>query len=333
MAHYQSWFRPWLDDPGAWEIWQFGPEEEAEIAALLAEAGRAAAERLVGHYGGQANSFGALALIEKLSAQTAGAEDLFRLALILLAVDHYRAQVAVPRPEPGGGTNPVNRDCWARLRPYLMARLRRCLAANAADSLAARAILGRIADNWIPGPEIARRLEREIMDSGAFVSVEVGLDLKLPVPGGRVWLRAETEKALSAVTALLRKRQPALIEVLRDPTTAPGSAQFLVVYELQAQDDGTVLSCYDPKDATRPRRLRLKALEDRVAFQELPADETRPAVRGFRVLDLPRELPPLSWIRRWLRWVFGFFWYLKRRWRLWADRKRKVSLLPSDDPP
>lgn len=327
MPPRESWFRPWLDDPGPWEGWQLDAEEAASFAALQAAAGEVAEGRLVDCYGAQADRFGAVALARRLSLETVSAEDLFRTALILLALDCYRARAPVPRPAAGGSTNPANRERWAVLRPHLIARLEQWLGANASGSLFARAVLGRVAEDWIPAAQIGRRLEETIMASGDFTSVEVAFDLRPPARGGEAWLKAEAEKTLAAIRDLLAERQPALIEVLRDPGTAPAGAQLLVVYRLEEEPgQGAKLLCYDPADAPNARFLKLGLGAGGLRFEESPASEDRAVVKGIRLVDLPSQPPPLSRFRRWFRWIFSICWYVRRRWLIFRRRKRDEIL-------
>ncbi|WP_299624587.1 hypothetical protein [Pelagibius sp.] len=325
MPTYKSWFRPWLDDPGPWEAWRLETEEETAVAAALQDAAGPAEATLHGLFGDQADVFGGRALVQHLAHQPAEAEPLFRAALAIAALDHYRARVAVPRAEPGGSTNPANRDRWAVLRPYLIGRVQHGLQSNAADSLLWRAILGRVADNWVPTALIGRRLERHLMESGLFTSVAVDLDLRPPVPGGRVWLRGETAKTLETVKASLARRQPVLVELLRDPLVSPAAAQWVVVYRMETAADGwTTLACYDPALGAAPLSLRLRLEDDALTVREPSTEEAGPAVKALRAVTYATAAPPLFGLRRWLRWVlpWGLFWYLKRRWQVFRSRKK-----------
>ena len=206
MPRYESWLRPWLDHPGPWEVWQLEPDEEAALTALLNDAAASADETLRERYGDQAELFGAAELVRRLVNEGLPAEPLFHTALAIAAVDHYEACVTMRRPEPGGGTNPTNRKHWSALRPYLMERLQRSVAVNTAGSLESRAIFGCLADNWIPVEQISRQLKGQLDGSGLFTSVDVTLDLRPPVAGGRAWLRTETAETLTAVKERLAKR-------------------------------------------------------------------------------------------------------------------------------
>ena len=335
MPAYHSWFRPWLDDPGPWEVWQLETEEEIAVAAALQDAAAPAEAELHGLFGDQADVFGGGALVRHLAQQPAVAESLFRAALAIAALDHYRARVGVPRAEPGGSTNPINRDRWAALRPYLMERVEHCLQSNAADSLLWRAVLGRVADNWVPAALIGRRLERHLMESGLFTSVAVDLDLRPPVPGGRVWLRAETAKTLETVKASLARRQPVLVELLRDPLVSPTTAQWVVAYRMETAEDGwTTLACYDPAQGAAPLGLRLRLEDDALTVRESSTEEARPAVKALRAITCAKAAPPLFGLRRRLRWVlpWGLFWYLKRRWQVFRSRKREYEDLKPEAP-
>lgn len=325
MPRYQSWFRPWLDHPGPWDPWNLTAEEMDAVAALLPAAGAQARQRLRDLYGEQANRFGGLALVERLSTESLRADDLFRLALVLLAVDHYGARMAVPQPAAGGSTNQVNVDRWAALQPYLLERLRDHLSASAADSLVARAVLGSIGENWIPTAQIGRQLQQQIMASGFVASVEVALDLRLPNPGGGAWLRAETAKTLEATRVLLADRRPAVVEVLRDPMAPPTAAQILVVYHLETTQAGTKLTCYDPEAVATPCRLRVNLNDDDANFQESPANESRPSIKALRLIAPQPVAPDVLGASRWWHWLGGLWWYLKRRWLVFRHRRRDVD--------
>lgn len=303
-------------------------DEETALSAALQDAAAPAEAALHGLFGDQADVFGGGALVRHLAQRPVEAQPLFRAALAIAALDHYRARVSVPRAEPGGGTNPVNRDRWAVLRPYLMQRVRHGLQSNATDSLLWRAILGRVADNWVPTALIGRRLERHLMESGLFTSVAVDLDLRPPVPGGRVWLRAETAKTLETVKASLARRRPVLVELLRDPLASPAAAQWAVVYRMDTTEDGwTTLACYDPALGAAPLSLRLRLEDDALTVRESPAEEVGPAVKALRVITYAPAPPPLFGPRRRLRWLlpWGLFWYLKRRWQVFRSRKREYE--------
>ncbi|CAN0421146.1 unnamed protein product, partial [Ectocarpus sp. 13 AM-2016] len=251
-------------------------------------------------------------------------DRLFRIAQAVAAVDCYRARVTARRPEPGGDTNSVNRVCWSRLHPFLMARLTQCLQANAVQSLVCCAISGRVADKWMPAAEMSRQLEHELVDSGLFSSVEVSLDLRLPVPGGRTWLAGETEKTVAAIRESLARRQPVLVEILRDPVTSPAAAQIVVVYRLEEPaDNKAMLTYYDPALATAPGSLRIAKTDYGFVFHDVPSQaapdsdapesEDRAAAQGLHLLAVPPAPPPLFGARRWLRWClpWGLCWYLK----------------------
>ncbi|WP_420345483.1 hypothetical protein [Pelagibius sp.] len=324
MARFESWFRPWLDDPGPWDHWELDPSDEETLAALLRGAAGPARVRLENDFAAEARRFGATALVDRLAAAPPDGESLFRTALALAAADHYRARVAPPRRDPGGSTNPANRERWAALRPYLLRQLHAWAEDNAADSLVWRAVAGRIADDWIPAEQIGRSLERQLSETGLFTSVAVELDLKPPVPGGSVWLRARTAETLERIREALAQRQPVPVEVLRDPLTAPAAAQILVVYRLEDRDDGWLsLTGYDPVAPDTPQGLRLQSGPDGLRVREPQDGEGRPAVKGLRCIAAPPGEPPLFGWRRRLRWVlpWGLFWYLGRRWRLFRDRK------------
>ena len=325
MARLESWFRPWLDDPGPWELWEPETSEQEALAAVLLSAAGPAKARLENDFAAEARRFGATALVDRLAAAPLEAEALFRIVLALAALDHYRARLAPPRPDPGGNTNPTNRKRWAALRPYLLRRLHAWAEANAAESLVWRAVAGRIADNWIPAEQISRGLERQLSQTGLFTSVAVDLDLKPPVPGGGVWLRARTAETLERIKAALEQRQPLAVEVLRDPLTAPAAAQILVIYRLEDRDDGWLsLAGYDPTTPDAPQRMKLQLGPEALRVREPQDGEGRPAVKGLRCIAAPPGEPPLFGWRRRLRGVlpWGFFWYLGRRWRLFRDRKR-----------
>ncbi len=344
MPRYESHFRPWLDDLGAWPAWDLESGDAAAFAEAMVEAGPKAAARLAELYGNKVDGFGAAALIAELAAQSPEEEDLRAAALAMAACDYYRARVTVPRAESGGLTNPANQARWESLRPSLIARCRAALAATAADSLLWRAILGRVPDNWLPAEQLTRALRRQLDASGLFKEVEVTLDLRPPVQGGRPWIAAGTKAALAELRAGLKAREACLVELIRDPMTAPSAAQLVVVYRMEdeaaegEEEAGArvVLSCYDPRRGSEALTLRLSLTAEGVYVTEADPDDSRPAVKALRLVDLEAADPPLFGWRRRLRWFlpWGALWWVKRLWLLFRSRKRdrqqasKQSLAP-----
>lgn len=332
MPSTESRFRPWLDDPGAWPAWDLESSEAAAFAEALAEAGPRAAARLTELYGDKADGFGAAALIADLAAQPVEEEDLQAAALAMAACDYYRARVTVPRAESGGLTNPANQARWENLRPYLIARCRAALADGAADSLLWRAILGRVPDHWLPAEQLTRALRRQLDASGLFKEVEVTLDLRPPALGGRPWIAAGTKAALAELRVRLKAREACLVEVIRDPMTAPSAAQLVVVYRLEdvpadaaaGAGERVVLSCYDPRRGDEALTLRLSLTAKRVLVTESDPDDSRPAVKALRLVALEDADPPLFGWRRRLRWLLPWaaLWWVKRCWLLFRGRRR-----------
>lgn len=329
MSKYESWFRPWLDHPGSWEVWQLEPDEKAILISCLGEAAKAAAETLRTRYGELAHISGAAGRVERLVEQGVSDEQLFHVALAISAFDHYEARVSSRRPEPGGTTNPTNRRRWSALRAYLMERVTGSVAANAAGSLQSRAIFASLADNWLPVEQISRRLKKQFDDSGLFTSVDVTLDLRPAVEGGREWLRMETTRTLAVIKDRLARRRPVPVEVLRDPTVSPNAAQVVVVYRLDELDDGWIgLACYDPVRATEPVGMRLSLAPDRFIIYDVPSNQPHAAPKGLRQLSVTPGMPPLFGLRRWLRWVLPWrlIWWLKRRLLIFSTRAKDLAL-------
>ncbi|HIC80298.1 MAG TPA: hypothetical protein EYP07_04940, partial [Kiloniellaceae bacterium] len=80
MARLESWFRPWLDDPGPWDLWVLEPPEAAAVAERLRGAAGPAKARLENDFAAEARRFGAAALVDRLAAAPLEAEALFRYA-------------------------------------------------------------------------------------------------------------------------------------------------------------------------------------------------------------------------------------------------------------
>ena len=64
--------------------------------------------------------------------------------------------------------------------------------------------------------------------------------------------------------------------------------------------------------------------DDDLAFRESPASETRPSVKGLRLVTLPPIAPEvLGASPRW-HWLGVLWWYLKRRWLIFWNRRRDI---------
>jgi hypothetical protein len=325
----ESRFRPWLDEPGVWPDWDLGA---ADLEGFTEDGRRAAAKaaaRLAFLYGDSIASFGADDLVIGLAKPAPAQEDLQRLGLLLAACDHHRARLAVPRAAPGGLTNPANRRVWARLRPYLVARCRAVLAADSADALLWRAILGRVPDNWLPAAQLTRALERQFAASEDFSEVTVNLELKPQNLGGRRWIAAATRAAVAQLRQGLAARDACLVELLRDPAVAPSAASWVVVYRLQdlfppaAEGEALRLWAYDPRRGAEPLVLRLRIDAAGVFAAETDPDDDLPAVKALRVMSLAPADPPRAGWRAWFTAVhpWGAFWWIKRQWLLFLTRK------------
>ncbi|WP_193367149.1 hypothetical protein [Pelagibius marinus] len=327
MSFYESRFRPWLDDPAGWPDWLLTPEEAAGFAADQAAAGAEAAARLTNLYGEQADTFGAAGLVEALAAQSLDAADLQAVALAIAAADYHRERLPVPRAEVGGITNPRNRPVWEKLRPYLVARCRAALAAQGAEALQWRAILGRVPDNWLPAAQLTRALQQELNASGLFSEVEVTLELNPPVAGGGRWIAMQCRGTLAELRRRLPAREPCLVELIRDAEDA--APQWAVAYRLEDElslgRDGVErvrLWFHDPRRGGAEVSLRITLADDRIQAVETPAPEAGAAVKALRLVKLePGEPPRFGW-RRWFRRAhpWGAFWWLKRLWLLRFSR-------------
>ncbi|MEQ8355346.1 MAG: hypothetical protein RH942_07405 [Kiloniellaceae bacterium] len=330
MSGYSCRFRPWLDDPGVWPDWDLDPADHKVFAKALVEGATLAAERLTNLYGAQADTFGALGLIETLAAEALPEQDLRRAALAIAACDHHAARLGLPRMSAGGLTSTTNRMRWERLRPYLIDRATAAFRENVAEALLWRAIFGRIADNWVPQAQLGRALQQELSASGLFSNVEVTLELNPPVAGGGRWIAMQTKGALAEIRCRLKAREACLVELIRDAETDRPAVNLVVVYRLEEEldlgRDGVVrvrLWVYDPRRGDVPISLRLTLTDDRVQTVEMPADEELPSVKALRLVSLDRVEPPLfGWRRRLPRLPWGFFWWLKRLWLLFRSRRR-----------
>ena len=330
-----SRFRPWLDDPGPWPDWHLEAEEQQAFAAALTAGAAQAAERLSNLYGAQAETFGATALVQALAAQALPEADLQSAALAIAAADHHHARLFVPRAGAGGLTDPANRKRWQELRPYLVARALAMLRDNAADALMWRAILGRVADDWVPVAQLTRAIHQELSASGLFSDVQVTLELNPPVAGGGRWIALQSKGALAELRRRLRSREACLVELIRDTEAAPPALELAVAYRLEDEltlgRDGVErvrLWLYDPRRGAVAVSLRITLADDRLQAVELPAAEGRPSVKALRLVRLvvPADPPFTGW-RRWLRPVhpWGAFWWLRRVCLLVLARKREHS--------
>lgn len=327
MSSFESRFRPWLDDLGAWPDWQLTPEEARGFAEDLAAAGAQAGERLANLYGKQADSFGAAGLAETLAGQSLDEADLQAVALAIAAADYHRARLSAPRAAAGGLANPANSARWERLRPYLVARCRAALAAGGAEALQWRAILGRVPDNWPPAAPLTRALQQELNASGLFSEVEVTLELNPPVAGGGCWIAMQLRGALAELRQRLPAREPCLVELIRDAEDV--APQWVVAYRLEDElslgRDGVErvrLWFHDPRRGGDDVSLRITLADDRIQAVEFPAPEAAAAVKALRLLKLaPADPPRFGW-RRWFGRAhpWGVFWWLNRLWQLRFSR-------------
>jgi hypothetical protein len=328
-----SYFRPWLDDPGAWPAWDLTVEERGAFAEALSAAGMQAVERLRNLYGEQADTFGAATLAEALAADALPEADLQRAALAISACDHHRLRCGVPRAAAGDLTSPSNSRRWTVLRPYLVARCLAMLRGNAVDALMWRAISGRIADDWVQVAQLTRNIQQELSASGLFDEVAVTLELNPPVAGGGRWIAMQSKSALAELRRRLAAREACLVELIRDAETSPPGVDLVVVYRLEDEltlgrdgVDRVRLWIYDPHRGGTPASLRLTLADDGVQAVEWPADPTgRATVKALRLVRLEDAEPPLAGWRRWLRPAhpWGVFWWLKRVFSLRLARRRE----------
>lgn len=216
----------------------------------------------------------------------------------------------------GGSTNPSNRRRWARLHPWLLDRLQAWLQASSQGSLVARAIYARVPLDGLPTGQIARRLRKQVEDSGLFENAEMTFELRPRLVGGPRWLQADTAHSLREIELRLHAGDPALVELIRDPESSPATAQIVVVYRLEDAGDGCLgLWCYDASAGKQPLKLRLKSAPNKLIIYDDNPGEGRPAVKGIRLVALGKADPPRFGARRYMRWVFpwSILWWLERR--------------------
>ena len=225
-----SRFRPRLDDLGAWETLSLKPEETARIEALQSQAAEAAAARLHDDFGPAGVQFGAEAFARRLGALPIDEEGAFVLAKTAAAIDYFAARAAPPRPAIGGLTNPGNRVRWSRLRDHLARRLLHALSQETSQSIYWRSVFGRVPNVPVSVPLLQKSIAADLSRIAPFVSVEVELDLGPETPGGLRWLAMQNYQALAQLKAALRRREPSLVELLRDAEAPPTAADFVVVY-------------------------------------------------------------------------------------------------------
>ncbi len=273
--------------------------------------------------------FGGIGFVERLARSPLQMELLFRTAVAVAALDYYLARATPPRAKPGGNTNPSNTRRWDELGPYLFERVREVSTEQFPGSLLSRAVFAATTDDAHPAAEIERRVKQQFDESGMFKSVDVDVDRSAPVVGGAAWLRSETLSALETVRKGLAEKTPVLIELIRDPATAPSSAQVVVAFRMdRSEDEPERLYCFDPAQASVPLTLDVWCGQSEMRIYDTGSGEEHVAPRGIRVIALPRAVPPLFGFRRYTRYVlpWRFFWWLKRRWNTFAFRKREQQL-------
>lgn len=327
MSSFENRYRPWLDDPAGWPDWTLTPEEVDGFAAARAAAGAEAGEWLVNLYGAQAEACGAAALVAALAAQPLDETDLQAVALTIAAADYHAARLTVPRARPGGLGNSANRRRWERLRPYLAARCLAAFAADGAEALRWRAILGRVPDDWLPAAQLTRALQQELNASELLSNVEVRLDLNPPVAGGGRWIAAQVRGALAELRHRLAARESCLVELIRDAEDAAPEwvAAYRLEEELSLGRDGVErvrLWVHDPRRGATAVSLRVTLADDHIQVVEQPAPRTGISVKALRLVKLaPADPPRFGW-RRWFGGThpWGALWWLKRLWQLRFSR-------------
>lgn len=326
MQVRKSWFRPWLDDPGPWLAWTFEDDEVMAIAALLKTSGDTTNRLLHQKYGANALLFGATEFVERLSQMPVEAESLFRSAVAITALDYYHAQATPPRAQPGGDTNPFNRKRWGELRRHLFERLQEVLPRFLPGSLLSRAVLVATADDSMPARDLERSVKRQFDEFGMFNRVDVDVDVPGSAVGGAAWLRAETTSALEMAKKSLASEQPILVEVIRDPASAPSSTQLVVAFRLDEAETGPVqLYCYDPAQGSRLVLFEIWIGSEETRIYDVDTEDEHAAPRGIRAIAVPAASPPLFGLRRHTRRFlpWAFFWSVRRRWQTLALRKRE----------
>ena len=333
MQTYSSWARPWLDDPGPWDTWELDDTEKADLEALFQGAAKSAECTLRRRYGKQADLFGAAESIRQLADAPFAhspivVESLFRMALAITVFDYYCSRVPVPRVQPGGTTNPANRKRWADLRPYLLTRLRLLIAENTPGSLLTRACYVSISGERTSAKQLEHRIERQFRESGMFENVAARVELKVPTAGGPALMHAETRKTIESAKVALAKRTPLLVEVVRDPGAMSTTMQVAVIFRVTEIDDGRLyVDYYAPASASEPMRLDIRLTADSVSMYDA-GDNERQTPKGLRCVELAAATPPMFGIRRytrrWLPW--RLFWWLTRRWRIVANRRKERTL-------
>ena len=164
------------------------------------------------------------------------------------------------------------------------------------------AVLRKVPEEWLPRALMERRIQRQLQSCGGVGSVEVRIDLHLPVPGGGKWLRGQSVGQLRIIRAKVAAEGFCPIVVFTDR-----GMEVLLAIECDPE-----LRCYDP---ARPGTDRVI---DRAALQGV-----------FCIRYSPRK-PPLSVWQRAAGSIGlkGATRDLTRAWRIgaWRRRLRRASL-------
>lgn len=132
-----------------------------------------------------------------------------------------------------------------KLRNYVRRRALESVAAGFPKMMAWLAVLQGIPEQWIPSKTISKRLQDLIGRMKITAQVEVALDLRSPIPGGRNWLRRESIADFKALHGQHRVKKPKAAALLIERSGGIEILPVVVVDSHTSACQGTV-EYFDP---------------------------------------------------------------------------------------
>ncbi|MDO3378525.1 hypothetical protein [Geoalkalibacter halelectricus] len=220
-----------------------------------------------------------------------------------------RAYYLARRPPVRGSVDSAGRDFLRRL--WLEA-----MTASSARLIQWRSILYGLPEQWLPALSVTRDLRQRLTARGDFFLEDLQLDLRLPSPGGRAWLKAQSVREWYRLREQLKAGRPCVVELIREQECPDFQArETLVVFAAREASVAMVLLyCYDPSRGARPLLLHMDLSAEELVVRE-SEDLGKTSLRGLFLVDAPADAPPESRRRRLLRslGMARLHWWWRRR--------------------